>query len=133
MRCLKNKRGEGYIDTAVTVLIVAFIMVLMVNIVSLVALNQNMKSAADRIAEYASLKGTTDVRDFVSEMQEKLGVDFTCSFAGSERMSGSDQVQLGDRIVCTLTYSLNFPGFGDATHRDTVTATAVGFSRVYWK
>ena len=58
---LKRKNGEGYVDVAVTVMIVAFVLLFAVNMVSLVALNQNMKTAADQLVEYASQKGTTAI------------------------------------------------------------------------
>ena len=61
MKRLFNKKGETYIDVAITVMIVAFVLVFAVNMVSLVALNQNMKTMADQIIDYATLNGTTDV------------------------------------------------------------------------
>ena len=51
MTKLRNKRAEGYIDVAITVMIVAFVLIFTVNIVSLVALNQNMKTIADQLVE----------------------------------------------------------------------------------
>ena len=52
---LKQKRAEGYIDVAVTVMIVAFVLIFAVNLVSLVALHQNVKTIADQLTEYASI------------------------------------------------------------------------------
>ena len=46
-KLLKRKNGEGYVDVAVTILIVSFVLLFAVNTVSLVALNQNVKTAAD--------------------------------------------------------------------------------------
>ena len=132
-KMLKKKNGEGYIDVAVTILIVAFALVFMTNMVSLVALNQNIKTAADQIAEYASYNGTVDIEDYVNEQREKLGVNFSCSFEGTEAIGSTQKVQLGNKIECTLTYRLSFPGFGDAIHMTTVTASASGISEVYWK
>lgn len=132
-KILKRKNGEGYIDVAVSIMLIAFSLVFMVNVVSLVALNQNMKTAADQIAEYASYSGTTDIDDFVEEQRERLGVNFSCSFDGTEIIGGTKKVQLGDKIECTLTYSLNFLGFGEALHLTTITASASGISEVYWK
>jgi len=133
MKILKNKKGEGYVDVAVTVMIVAFVLVFMVNEVSLVALNQNLKTAADQLSEYASANGTTAIDSYATEISEKLGVEFTYSFAESELMDASGKVQLGDKIQCTVTHHLNFLGFGEAEHALTVKASASGISRVYWK
>lgn len=133
MKRFANKRAEGYIDVAVTIMIFAFALIFIVNIVSLVALNQNMKTAADQIAEYASMHGTTDIGEFVNEQRDKIGVQFTCTFDGSESFDGSGKVQLGDKIRCTLTYRLSFMGFGDAIHLATISASGSGISEVYWK
>ncbi len=133
IKLLRNKKGESYIDVAITVLVVAFLLVFMVNIVSLVALNQNMKTAADQIAEYASMNGTIDINEFVDGQREKVGVYFSCNFTGSETMNSSGKVQLGGSIVCTLTYGGSILGFGDVVHVTRITASAHGISRVYWK
>ena len=69
-KMLKKKNGEGYIDVAVTILIIAFALVFMTNMVSLVALNQNIKTAADQIAEYASYNGTVNIDAYVNEQRE---------------------------------------------------------------
>lgn len=133
MKLIAKKKGEGYVDVAVTILIVSFVLVFAVNMVSLVALNQNIKTASDRIAEYASQQGTVNVGDYVDELSEKMGVTFNCSFDGSELYDSSGKVQLGDKIQCTLTYSVNILGFGETAHGINIRASSVGISRVYWK
>lgn len=52
MKKLFDKEGETYIDVAITVMIVAFVLVFAMNMVSIVALNQNMKTMADQIIDY---------------------------------------------------------------------------------
>ena len=132
-KLIMNKKGEGYVDVAVTILIVSFVLIFSVNMVSLVALNQNIKTAADRIAEYASQQGTTAVDGYVAELSDKLGIPFDCSFDGSTLYDASGKVQLGDEIRCTLTYRVNILGFGEVAHGVNITASATGISRVYWK
>ena len=116
----KNNRGESYVDVAITVMIVAFVLVFSVNIVSIVALNQNVKIMSDQIIDYATQNGTTDIGDFA------------CSFAGTDYLSGQ-KVQLGDVIRCKLTYRVSIFGFGDAVFPVTVQADSQGISQVYWK
>ena len=48
---LKNRQAETYIDVSITVMSVAFVLVFAVNVVSLVALNQNVKTAADQLTD----------------------------------------------------------------------------------
>ena len=116
-----------------TVMIVAFVLVFMVNVVSLVALNQNLKTAADQLTEYACANGSTAIDSYAAEVSEKIGVEFTYSFSGTDLMNASGKVQLGDKIECTVTHHLKFLGFGEAVHALTVKASASGISRIYWK
>ena len=132
MKKLFNKKGETYIDVAITVMIVAFVLVFAVNMVSLVALNQNMKTMADQIADYATVKGTTDVGDYVNDLRSQSGIDFSCSFSGTAYHSGQ-KVQLGDMIQVRLTYRVSILGFGEAIFPVTINASASGISQVYWK
>ena len=74
-RIWKNNRGEGYIDIAVMILVVAFVLIFSVNMVSLVALNQNVKTVADQIIDYATTKGTTDVDEYITSLKNKTGID----------------------------------------------------------
>ena len=133
MKLIKNKKGEGYIDVAITIMIVAFVLVFIVNIVSLVALNQNLKTVADHIVEYASQQGTTAIDDYIEELSDKTGIDFSYSFDGSVLYDDTGKVQLGDVITCTVTHSVSFLGFGQSVHSMTINASATGISRVYWK
>lgn len=127
-----NSSGETYIDVAITVMIVAFVLVFAVNMVSLVALNQNMKTMADQIADYATVQGTTDVGSFINDLRDKTGIDFSYSFAGTDYHSGQ-KVQLGDVIEVRLTYRVSFLGFGEAVFPVNISASASGISQVYWK
>lgn len=132
-RMLKRKNGEGYIDVAITILLVSFVLVFTINIVSAVAMKQNLKTAADQIAEYASMNGTTAINDYVAEQRQKTGINFTCSFSGSETMVASGKVQLGDKIICTLTVNTSLTGFDSFKRYFVMRTTSTGLSQVYWK
>lgn len=132
-KLLRSKKAEGYIDVAVTIMLVAFVLVFAVNMVSLVALNQNIKTVADQLVDYAAQQGTTGISAFANELKDKTGLDFTYSFADSELYDSTGKVQLGDKIVCNVTYHIGFMGFGEAAHAVTVNASSSGISRVYWK
>ncbi len=129
---LFSTKGEGYIDVAVTVMIVAFVLVFSVSMVSLVALNQNMKTMADQIIDYATLNGTTDIDDYIAELKATTGIEFSYSFSGTEYLTG-EKVQLGDSIKCRLTYSVSILGFGERIFPVSFTAMSSGISQVYWK
>ena len=132
MKKLFNKRGETYIDVAITVMIVAFVLVFSVNMVSLVAVNQNVKTMADQIVDYATVQGTTDIGDYINDLKAKTGIDFSYSFSGTTYFSGQ-KVQLGDVIQCELTYRISMLGFGEVVFPITINASSSGISQVYWK
>ena len=132
-KLLRSKKAEGYIDVAVTIMLVAFVLVFAVNMVSLVALNQNIKTISDQHVDYAAQQGTTSISSYASELREKTGIQFSYSFSDSVLFDSSGKVQLGDKIVCNVTYSVGFMGFGEATHAVTINASSSGISRVYWK
>ena len=132
MKKIFNKKGETYIDVAITVMIVAFVLVFSVNMVSLVALNQNMKTTADQIVDYATVQGTTDIGSYINDLRDKTGIDFSYSFSGTDYHSGQ-KVQLGDVIEVRLTYRVSILGFGEAIFPVTIKASAIGISQVYWK
>ena len=133
MRSIRNRKGEGYIDVAITILMVSFVLVFVVNVVSLVALNQNLKTVSDQLVEYASQHGTVAVGAYADELSEKTGIDFEYSFDGTVLYDSSGKVQLGDVIQCSVHCKISFLGFGDVLHNMSVNASSSGISRVYWK
>ena len=43
------------------------------------------------------------------------------------------KVQLGEKIVCTLTYNLRIIGFGEVLHPVSISSSSTGLSQIYWK
>ena len=132
MKKMFNRKGETYVDVAVLIMIVAFVLIFSVNMISVVVLAQNLKTMADQIADYATAQGTTDVDSYVSDLKEKSGIDFACSFSGTQYLSGQ-KVQLGDEIEVRLTYRVSILGFGNSIFPITIRAASGGISQVYWK
>ena len=132
MKKLFNRKGETYVDVAVLIMIVAFVLIFSVNMISVVVLAQNLKTMADQIADYATAQGTTDVDSYVSDLKEKSGIEFACSFSGTQYLSGQ-KVQLGDEIEVRLTHRVSILGFGNSIFPVTIRAASGGISQVYWK
>ena len=53
-----NNRGEGYVEVAISILLIAFVLVFAVSLASFVALNQNLKTLAVGITDYAGAEGS---------------------------------------------------------------------------
>ena len=70
---------------------------------------------------------------YATELKKQTGIDFGYSFDGSQLYDANGKVQLGDRIICTVTYQLRMPGFGDFILPISLKASSSGLSQVYWK
>ncbi len=133
---LKSKRGESYIDTAVTVFVVATLMALTVNFFSLFILKQDVDTIAAELTEVASASGGTgtEFSKRTQELKDGFGFTFIVRTDGSNYMSGSSsRVQLGEMIVVTVSADMNIKGFGTLKLPVTVKSKQSGLSRVYWK
>ena len=134
-KILLNKRGEGYFDIVVTVLVIAFVLVFAISIFGIVTAKQDLKYMCSELVECAAENGgvTSAVETRFRELCEETGIAPDVQFSAIFYDSASGKVQLGDTITCTLTYDASLPGFGDFIIPLTVGATESGLSRVYWK
>lgn len=132
---LNNKRGEGYIDIVVTVLVIAFVLVFAIGIFSVITAKQDLKYMCSELVESASVNGgiTVEVEQRYRELCAETGITPTVQFSATFYDSASGKVQLGDTITCMLTYDATLPGFGGFIFPLRVGATESGLSRVYWK
>lgn len=135
MKTVKNTRAEGYIDVAVAVLVLSFLLVLLVSVFGAVSQKQDLKYMCSELIETATQTG--QIGDAVNERYETLcretGLHPTVSFAADYFDVGNGTVQFGDVISCTLTQQMVLPGFGGVSLPFTVTVTQSGLSQVYWK
>ena len=135
MKQLSNKNAEGYIDVAVTVLVVSFLLILTVSIFGAVSQKQDLKYMCSELVEMATTTGK--VGDEVQERYEALcaekGITPTVIFETVYFDADCEKVQLGEVISCTLTVDTGLPGFGDKFFAFSMTATASGLSQIYWK
>ncbi len=133
---IKDRRGESYIDTAVTVFAIATLLALTVNFFALFILKQDVDTVAAELVEVACAGGGTgtEFSERMQDLKDGFGFTFTVTTEGSEYIQGSSsKVQLGNTIVVTVTASMNIKGFGKLKVPVTVTSKQSGLSRVYWK
>ena len=127
-----NNRGEGYVEVAISVLLIAFVLVFAVSLASFVALNQNLKTLADGITDYAAAHAGLELQAYLDDLRRQTGLDFTCTFDGTNA-DADGFVQLGDMIQCKLTCPARLRGFGDFLFPVTLQAESRARSRVYRK
>ena len=135
MKQLTNKRAEGYIDVAVTVLVVSFLLILMVSVFGAVSQKQDLKYMCSELVEMATTTGKIgdEVQERYEALCEETGINPTVSFSTVYFDEDSGKVQFGEVISCTLTVESGLPGFGGEFFAFTMTDTESGLSQIYWK
>ena len=135
LKGLKNKQGEGYIEAAVAVLVIAFVLIFTVSIFSMMTVRQDLKYMCRELIEMASVCGgvTDEVYERFDELCAETGLTPTVHFSATYFDRSTGKVQLGDTIACTLSAGFTLPGFGGYEFPFTVKTTESGLSRVYWK
>ena len=135
LKTLKNKKAEGYIDVAVAVLVIAFVLILMISIWSMITLKQDMTYMARELVEAATVSGRIgpEVEARFAELCAESGVTPTVAFSATYFDPITGKVQLGEVISVTLTTEMILPGFGGFELPFDISVTQSGLSRVYWK
>ena len=134
-KLLSNKRGDGYIEIAVAVLVIAFLLLLVISAWSLITLKQDMRYMCFELIDTATKTGKvgSEVYSRFSELCAESGITPEIEFTAAYFDSTSGKVQLGDVISCKLTHNLVLKGFGGFTLPISVTVEQSGLSRIYWK
>ena len=135
LKTLKNKKAEGYIDVAVAVLVIAFVLILIISIWSMITLKQDMTYMARELVEAATVSGRIgpEVEARFAELCAESGFTPTVAFSATYFDPITGKVQLGEVISVTLTTEMILPGFGGFELPFDVFVTQSGLSRVYWK
>lgn len=135
IRVLKNKRGEGYIDVAVAVLVIVFLLIFSVSIFSKIAVRQDLDYMCKELVEIATTTGKVgnEVNERYEQLCEEIGFRPTMTINADYYNSSDKTVQLGDVITVKLTYSTSLFGFGGSVMPFDVSVKESGLSRIYWK
>ena len=135
MRKALNKRAEGYVDVAVAVLVISFLLILLVSVFGVIHQKQTLNQMAEQIVEIASINGCVDdeVMERYEQLCEQTGLTPTMTFEATYFDEDTGKVQLGDVISCTLTMDSSLIGFGGELFPINMTVTASGVSQVYWR
>lgn len=133
---LKSKRGDGYIDVAVMVLVSAMVLAIAVNIFGLVMQKQKLDYFAKELLSTAGVYGriSTETTSRYNELAEQTGLSPTVSWTAAYYDNVSKEVQLGDTIQLKLTSKVNFQGTGEFIPIPvTLISGGSTLSQRYWK
>jgi hypothetical protein len=129
IKLLKSRRGEGYVDVIVAVLVIMLCVAFAIKVFPVfIAKNQLDTFAAElvREAEIAGRVGSeTTAR--ANKLKEDIGIDPAISWC----KTGNIQLNTEVTVTLTLQYDIGFFGFG--SFPITLTSKATGKSEVYHK
>lgn len=134
-KSIMNKRGQGYIDVVISVLVIVFLLVLAMSVWSMVTLKQDVRYICNELLATATATGKIgdEVTARYYELCEESGITPTVEFSATYFDASSKKVQYGKIIQCTVTCQMTLPGFSDFRLPIKVTVTESGLSRHYWK
>lgn len=128
-KLLCSKRGEGYIDVCIIVLVVIMILALFTAAAPVMTAKMQLDNFADELVREAEIAGrigaeTTSRARALSEKTE---------LSPKIEWSRNGKIPLNQEFTVTLTVTLDigFGGFG--SFPVTLTSKASGKSEVYWK
>ena len=133
---LRDRRGEGYVETAVGVFVALLLVVFSLNVFRLYTLQSDLDLYAKQVLETACAYGTTGEAaiEREDELETALGISPDVSFAGTVYwVEGNPAVQYGETICVTAELRTDLLGFGVLSVPVTLRAKASGLSRRYWK
>ena len=128
-KIMRDKKGEGYIDAAVVVFCVMFVIALASGY-SRFYHEDTARQLADELVREAEISGRVGSETTARQrtLEEKTGIHPAVSW------SGTGKIQLNEEVTVTLTLQKDLGLFGKLrSFPVTIRARASGKSEVYWK
>ena len=135
MKKIRNKKGEGYIDTCVSVVVFVMILVVAINMFSFITLKQEMDQICNELIETATAEGCfgDKFRERDSELHNEYYNYVICMSAERYYNSSYKWVQLGDTMSVKINVTTYLKGLGMLKIPVTVSVQKSGISEKYWK
>lgn len=126
---LKSKRGEGYIDVVVVVLIAMMVIAMAVKVYPVFVVKSDLNTFANELARVAEIEGRigSETTAKKNELRASLGIDPTVNWSRTGNIGLNEEFSL----VLTLPVDIGFFEFG--SFPITLTTKATGRSEVYHK
>ena len=128
-KILRSRRGEGYIDVCVIVLIVIVILALFTAVAPVLSAKIQLDNYADELVREAEIAGRigSETTARAQTLTERTGLSPTIQWS----RTGKIQLNQEFTVTCTVVKDIGFGPFG--SFPVTLTAKASGKSEVYWK
>ncbi|MDB8790405.1 DUF4320 family protein [Romboutsia sp. 1001216sp1] len=134
MKILKNKKGQGYVDVAVMVLVFALVMAFALSVFPVFVAKSNLNKFASEVVREAETTGQigSSVQDRINKLKKDLenvdSIDWKVNY-----IYGTNKIQLGDPIEVTVKKNVNIGFFKFGSFPISLQSKDSGFSEVYWK
>ncbi len=128
-KLLRSRRGEGYFDAAIIVLVVVMVLALILSVAPVVSAKIQLDNYADELVREAEIYGRigSETTSRARVLTEKTGIKPKIEW------SKTGKIQLNQEFTVTCTYKMKI-SFGDfGNFPVTLTAKASGKSEVYHK
>ena len=128
-------KGEGYIDTCVSVLVFVMILVVAINVFSFITLKQEMDQIANELIETATAEGCFGSKFWERDSELLDEYYYYGIYTDAEKYYNSTygRVQLGDTMTVKIDVTTFLKGLGVFKIPVTVSVQKSGVSEKYWK
>ena len=134
-KILSDRKAEGYIDIAVSIIALMMVLVVTLNIYTFFMLRQDLDTVSGFLIETATSEGS------FGEVFDERCVELKSSFFEFDVVASADEyynstyerVQLGDKMTVTVSVHTYVRGVGAFKIPVTVSTTRSGISEKYWK
>ena len=126
---ITDKRGEGYVDIIVVVLVIMLFVALAVNVFPVFIAKNQLDTFASELMREAEIAGRVGSESTVktNQLKTQMGINPTISW------SRTGNIQLNNEVTVTLTLRCDIGFFEFGSFPITLTSKASGKSEVYWK
>lgn len=129
IKVLRSNRGEGYIDTAVVVIVAMLVIAMAVKVYPVFIAKNELNSFAGELARVAEIEGrignATKAKE--NELKASMGLDPIVQW------SKSGNIQLNQEFSVELAYTVDIGFFEFGSFPITLKSKATGRSEVYYK
>lgn len=134
-RIFRSKKGEGYIDVVIGILVLMAVLVVTLNIFEFMTLKEDLDEISGQLIETATFNGCFDAAfDKRAEDLQNRFFQFDVETGAQEYFNTSyKRVQLGDKMEVTVSVETYVRGLGVFKIPITVTSYRSGISEKYWK
>ena len=131
---MKNKKGEGYIDAVIVILVSALMIAFAVNVYPVFVAKSQLDHFANEIVREAEVTGQIgdSVNSRINKLKKEL-VDVDSIKWDAKYISGTKKIQLNDSINVTLEKKMNIGFFTFGSFPINVPGKDSGFSEVFHK